>query len=567
MAKQSSVFMLRKSSKKVFNFYGEYRILGSVFNYTNYFKNNLFFDYWLKYILRKILLEPLDIFYVKGSSSLKVFILMNKKYLLKKSELQGILKRKKKIGFTTSKLMKCLSWLQYKNKKTYKYDKLRSRIFIPKKFYWMSAFFIKSFFRSSDYTYYYYYYYNLYIKKVTYFYKYFVTCLQLVSKKQDKKSNFLINYVNTIYANFSFKIILFKLRKFLIVSWGNLISLKSNIFLQSMKNLIGNHTKINRLRRLNNYRWFHLKSKILFNAKNFSNYNINIFFLNFNNYTTLERIQKDYTVTDPKSNLNNNLQKSNIFNRINFTKFNLLKFHLLQNLYLKIFNNTKYLVETVLKSFYKQFKDLYFYKFYNTKNLSISVYYIKKELTSFLLKIFRKLFIKKCFLENKLGTLIFYYSSIFLFFLRYKNILWKKNLKKFYNDVKKNSLYFTLKEKFFKKIVVSLFFSLILENPDIFSKTLSEGLSKTRKHHYFLNTVEQISNTVFKVIRKYKLTTLKSITLKIRGKFNGKLKRSRRSLSIGEKIKLQNLSYNIKYSYIESYTFAGTFGIKVWFSF
>ena len=82
---------------------------------------------------------------------------------------------------------------------------------------------------------------------------------------------------------------------------------------------------------------------------------------------------------------------------------------------------------------------------------------------------------------------------------------------------------------------------------------------KTKSHTQFLFTLKDILVT----LHKTKIAKTKGIKIKIKGRFNGKARSASKIIIIGE-IPIQTLDENIDYSESTSYTFNGTFGVKVW---
>jgi hypothetical protein len=546
MGKKSSVFMLRKSSKKKFNFYEEYKILGSTFDYNNYFKHNLFFDYWLKYTLKKLIINPIDIFYSKDLTSIYVYILVNKKYLLTHKE-SVILSGNSNInlGFTRLKYLTIFRWLKVQT--NLYFNKKKNKLHFFKHAEKLKSYFFKLSLKKNIYYVFFYYYLDKIYNRLLYFFKYIYIYFFL----EEKTSNFYIKVRDRFLRYYRFNFIY----KFLNNLNLFLKEIKRNFILKYFYIDLNKKSKLNfLLSRLNYIRWYTLKTYISLVISKYTNKVSNIFFLNFNDF--------NFLVNNRVSNTGNSVS----FFKKNFKRIKFFRSVLLSNLFFK-----KYSKLFLLKSYLNMLLS-------GIKFLNFKLNFLKKTgnfTLLFLLTLQKKYLYNNLYfflgslktLQNNMKIIQYYFKNFDIYYQINQNMLWNVNLRNFYNDLKKNCIYFTVKESFFKKLVVSLFFSLILEKPEIFANTISEGFSRTRKHHFFLNNIEDVINIAYKFIRKYKKVNLKSITINIRGKFNGKLKRERRSIYVGEKIKLQNIAYNIKYSYKEAYTFAGVFGIKVWYSF
>lgn len=546
--------MLRKSSKKKFNFYEEYKILGSTFDYSFYFKQLYFFDYWLKHTLKQISLVPVDIFYSKTLTALNVFCIVNKKYLLTSAEAYSLAKKKKnKIGFTLLKFYTILRWL--KRRKHLFYVKFSRYLKYGRKYYALRRFFYRVLFSQPSYF--------VFFRAICYRYIKYIYFLLLFFTKLSirisplKTRTYWLSVFQLILKNLK----IFKLKKILhyLLRVYQLVydSLWTKFFIFSYDK---RYFVSQFLLQINRLRWYSIKVALisLLQSKNF--FPIKFSFLNMNDLSFYKtNLNKLAIIKRKKKILSMNLNSKKILT---------IRYYLLPVLYKKF-----------LMQYYKiqkfwlniTFLNCQNWNFLSSRIWSRPVGVISKILLVYLFNFFTYCQKIKYFFYNYLITqlkvLLYYITNMNYYCFLAQNLLWTQQLKNFYKDLKKNCMYFTTQNFYFKNLVLAIFFSFIFEKPDIFTSVLAKGFSKTRKHHFFLNNVVDIINMALKFIRKYKKISLKSVTIRMRGKFNGKLKRSRRNMTIGEKIKLQNLSSKIKYSYKEAYTFAGTFGIKVWYSF
>lgn len=535
MAKKSSSFLLRKSSKKKFNFYEEYNVLGSTFNYTEFFKQNLFIDNWLKYKLNTIHINCVGISYSKQNNFLNINLLLDKKYLLTNKELINFIKKEGDVAMSKKKLLLLLRWLKKKDK--YSFNRAGGNLSIHRKFVSLLKYFYIIFFKSVvGFSYFFFYKYLVkYVKIFLFKFKIFL--------KQRGLGFYNVKFLNCFYVkSYLKKLLKFKNKLYKVV-------------FRSFSNYFQSHSLFH-IKKLNNLRWYILKNFIFFDLKIKLKFPVKLYFLNFNDYNFTNN---DFVVKNYKKYKKYFYLKNLIYlHEKGFT--NIFKFY-------RNINDGFYFFFNRLLSFRKPgsfLKGRFSLSYSLSKFFYFTLEYLQYKNLNYILDYFLKNF---RMLFSLLTKVKYYYKFLNLLIILKQNEFWFKKYQQFYKDLKKNCNFFTTKDLYFSKLVHSLFFSFLFEKPEIFSKTLALGFKHTKKHHYFMNNVEDIVKNSLIFIRKYKKGGIKSVTIKVRGKFNGSLMRSSRKIVVGEKIKLQNIEYNIKSSYSEAYTFAGTFGLSLWYSF
>lgn len=93
----------------------------------------------------------------------------------------------------------------------------------------------------------------------------------------------------------------------------------------------------------------------------------------------------------------------------------------------------------------------------------------------------------------------------------------------------------------------------------LLSNYISYRLIKTKSHSQFLYILKDILVT----LQKTKISKMKGIKIKVKGRFNGKARSASKTIIIGE-MPVQTLIAEIDYSESISYTSNGTFGVKIW---
>jgi ribosomal protein S3 len=117
-----------------------------------------------------------------------------------------------------------------------------------------------------------------------------------------------------------------------------------------------------------------------------------------------------------------------------------------------------------------------------------------------------------------------------------------------------------LREPFFKDMFHLLILSVKLKSSaSLLSNFISNRLVKMKKHTQFFFLLKHI----LIILQKTKISKMRGVKIKIKGRFNGKSKASSKFIIVGQ-VPVQTLVTKIDYSESISYTFNGTFGVKVW---
>lgn len=116
------------------------------------------------------------------------------------------------------------------------------------------------------------------------------------------------------------------------------------------------------------------------------------------------------------------------------------------------------------------------------------------------------------------------------------------------------------KDPFFKDMLHLLIGCIRLNHSaSLLSNYISHRLVKIKGHSQFLHTLKDI----LVILQKTKISKMKGIKIKVKGRLNGKARSVSKTILIGE-MPVQNLTAKIDYSESISYTSNGTFGVKVW---
>jgi hypothetical protein len=150
------------------------------------------------------------------------------------------------------------------------------------------------------------------------------------------------------------------------------------------------------------------------------------------------------------------------------------------------------------------------------------------------------------YLEN----IIFKFCNFFVD-IKINNILLKKNL--FYNLKQ----YIQLKKKDFLPVFNTIIFSIIYKNPKLITEYLSIQIKKDKKHKKVLSNFVLVLEKIFfsNVIK------LKGLKLRLNGKLNGSMRKSKYQYSLG-KIELHKIDSCLTFSSSLSYTKFGVIAIK-----
>jgi hypothetical protein len=117
-----------------------------------------------------------------------------------------------------------------------------------------------------------------------------------------------------------------------------------------------------------------------------------------------------------------------------------------------------------------------------------------------------------------------------------------------------------LKDPSFKDLLHTLILTVKLKNSaNLLSNYISTKLSKTKRQNQFCYLLKHI----LVILQKTKISEIKGIKIKIKGRFNGKPRSSSKYIIIGE-IPVQTISKKIDFFESTSFTLNGTFGVKVW---
>jgi len=117
-----------------------------------------------------------------------------------------------------------------------------------------------------------------------------------------------------------------------------------------------------------------------------------------------------------------------------------------------------------------------------------------------------------------------------------------------------------LKDPSFKDLLHTLILTVKLKNSaNLLSNYISTKLSKTKRQNQFYYLLKHI----LVILQKTKVSEIKGIKIKIKGRFNGKPRSSSKYIIIGE-IPVQTISKKIDFFESTSFTLNGTFGVKVW---
>ena len=110
-----------------------------------------------------------------------------------------------------------------------------------------------------------------------------------------------------------------------------------------------------------------------------------------------------------------------------------------------------------------------------------------------------------------------------------------------------------------KFLIQLLFLSCLYNNTEMFAKYIAINIQKTKNHKRLLRQITLAIETFWK---KRKLTLL-GIQLRVTGKLNGKMRKSKYHYNIG-KVQLQTISTFLNYDIAISYTKFGIMSVKFW---
>ena len=201
----------------------------------------------------------------------------------------------------------------------------------------------------------------------------------------------------------------------------------------------------------------------------------------------------------------------------------------------------------------KKFRRINNIKLYNTKRL------IKNSSNLNLIFI-------ESFLEKLLANFNIFNKNKFKIFITFEQI--NKNLKQF---ILKNKIKIIKKilirlrkykqNKFFKEGINVLFSTIKNKNSSfLLAKYISNQLQKIKRHNFFLRFLK----AGLALILNRKISNLKGIKIKIKGRLNGTPRARHKTILIRNGVSAITLKSNIDYSETTAFTKNGTLGVKVW---
>jgi len=265
----------------------------------------------------------------------------------------------------------------------------------------------------------------------------------------------------------------------------------------------------------------------------------------FKNYKNIKKLSEKFSLNFIKLNL--------ILLKIKQFYFKLKKKKLIKNLILIVVFFKKFKLNLIISC-------ILFVNFFNWLKINYILNLILKY------KILNKSCNDYYYQNNKIIKSKLQKINSFLYFrmlsIYFENILFylsKKKRKIFFNNIWHNQgWYFKyfIKNKFISQL---LFLSIIYNNVQIFVEFLSIMLKKDKNHRKYLRKIVLIIEIFWK---KQKIK-LQGIQLRISGKLNGKMRKSKYHYSIG-KVQLQSFNTFLNYGISYSYTKFGILSIKFW---
>lgn len=117
------------------------------------------------------------------------------------------------------------------------------------------------------------------------------------------------------------------------------------------------------------------------------------------------------------------------------------------------------------------------------------------------------------------------------------------------------------KSKFFKEGVNVIFLSVIKkDSSQLLADFISNQLKLVKRHGFFLKFIKKTLSLLLK--NKFIKTT--SVKLVIKGRFNGKRRSNKKTITVNKYMPLMLLKSNINFAQSTSYSSNGTFGVKLW---
>ncbi len=184
--------------------------------------------------------------------------------------------------------------------------------------------------------------------------------------------------------------------------------------------------------------------------------------------------------------------------------------------------------------------------------------FIKKAKISYLKFLIFKLFIEKFFLSN-LNIVI---NIIFIdsYFTQKVSKYFNKNIKNMIKKFCKKR--YIKKDLVLKKLLYTTNAAFFFNDPKMLAVQLAERLTKIKLHKI---ATKQFKKALYAALPIN--ASLAGIRVLICGKLNAKRRTKTMTIRYGLPIRVQSVSSNLNYAYIESQSYTGVFGIHVWFLF
>lgn len=184
--------------------------------------------------------------------------------------------------------------------------------------------------------------------------------------------------------------------------------------------------------------------------------------------------------------------------------------------------------------------------------------FIKKAKISYLKLLILKLFMEQFFFSFlNLTVNLFFIDS---FFSNKLSKYFNKNIKYILKKFCKRR--YIKKDLVFKKLLYTTNAAYLFNDPKMLAVQLAERLTKIKKHKI---ATKQFQKALYAAMPIN--AAISGIRILICGKIGAKTRTKTMIIRYGLPIKVQSLANNINYSYIESHSYTGVFGIHVWFLF
>ena len=117
------------------------------------------------------------------------------------------------------------------------------------------------------------------------------------------------------------------------------------------------------------------------------------------------------------------------------------------------------------------------------------------------------------------------------------------------------------KSKFFKEGINTIFLSVIKkESSQLLANFIANQLKLVKRHGFFLKFVQK----TLSIMLTNKLVKAKGVKIMIKGRFNGKRRSSKKTITINKHMPLMTLNSKIDSAQSTAYGPNGTFGVKLW---